>query len=451
MRLVFLIILVVQFYGCMGQDMEGNWRGFLDVQSVKLPVEFRLEKDLNEVWTASVVGPAEAASALQFSSVKIKGDSIFLASSQNMIFFEGTQVSSTKIDGVFKRGDKSIPLVLHSNVKEVRRRPQTPSAPYPYDTVKVNFYNEFDQVKLAGTLTLPREQAQLMPAVVMVTGSGPQDRDETVDGHKPFKVIADYLTRRGIAVLCFDDRGVGKSKGDYPNSTIGDFSKDVIGALDYLREQKNVDPNNIGIIGHSEGGLIAMLVAGQRSAEVNFIGLLAPPAIAIDSLMVLQAYEVGRSVGLSQEELQHARLINRKNFAIVKSDLSDQDAYLQIMNNVSSVFPNPTQDQKNEFRMLVTPPYRYFMRIDPVPFIRQINVPVFAAYGTKDVQVPYAVNLESLTKNLPSGLEPTLKVYEGLNHFFQRAKTGSISEYAQLEETFSDEVMEDLVEWLHSM
>ncbi len=450
MRLVFTTILILQFYGCIGQGFQGNWRGEIEVQGVKIPVQLRINKDSEEVWSASLISQTQATNVLQFSNIQIKEDSIFLVNSQNRISFRGRQLGSKMIRGVFTRGDKSIPLVLHSFVEQIKRRPQTPEAPYPYDTTDVTFFNEFDQVKLAGTLSTPKNLDKLVPAVVLVTGSGPQDRDETVDGHKPFKVIADYLTRRGIMVLRFDDRGIGKSQGDYPNSTIGDFSKDVIGALDYLREQKNVDPNNVGIIGHSEGGLIAMLVAGQKSAEVNFIGLLAPPAIAIDSLMVLQAYEVGRSVGFSEQELIQARVINRKNFAVIKSELSDQQAYAQIMDNVSSVFQAPTQDQKNEFRMLVTPPYRYFMRIDPVPFIRQINVPVFAAYGTKDVQVPYAVNLESLTNNLPKDLHPRLKVYEGLNHFFQRAKTGGISEYGDLEETFSLDVLEDIIEWLHS-
>ena len=449
MRLVFIITLIFQFYGCIGQDFKGNWRGEIEVQGVKLPIELILKHDRGDVWTASIAGQT-AVNSFQFSSVHISEDSVFLSNSQNRISFQGRQVRQDMIRGVFKRGSTSIPLVLRSYVKEIKRRPQTPIAPYPYDTVEVSFFNDFDQVKLAGTLTVPRDGAGPMPAVVLVTGSGPQDRDETIEGHKPFKVIADYLTRRGVMVLRYDDRGVGKSKGDYPNSTVGDFSKDVIGAIDYLRKQKNVDLDNVGVLGHSEGGLIAMLIAGQKSAKVNFIGLLAPPAIAIDSLMVLQAYQVGRSVGLSEEELIQARTINRKNFSVVKSTLSDQDAYTQIMRNVSSVFPRPTQEQKNEFRMLVTSPYRYFMRIDPVPFIRQINIPVFAAYGTKDVQVPYAVNLESLTNNLPVEANPTLKVYDGLNHFFQQAKTGGVSEYASLEETFSIDVLADLVDWLYT-
>lgn len=450
MRLIVLIVLVLQISGCFGQGMQGSWRGNLDIDHVSIPIELRVEKDQQDKWTAYMVSEASAANALQFSTVDIKGDSILLSNSQNRISFQGRYINSQKLQGVFKRGGSSKTVSLRRYAKTLRMRPQTPEAPYPYDTLNVSFFNEFDQVKLAGTLTVPKNTSGKIPAVVLVTGSGPQDRDETVEGHKPFKVIADYLSRRGIMVLRFDDRGVAKSKGDYPNSTIGDFSKDVIGALDYLREQKNVDPDNVGIIGHSEGGLIALLIAGQKSAEVSFIGLLAPPAIAIDSLMVLQAHEVGKSVGLSRTELLQARAINRKNFTLVKSELSDRDAYNQIIANVSPVFPNPDQEQKNEFRMLVTPANRYFMRIDPVPFIRRIEIPVFAAYGTKDVQVPYAVNLESLTNNLPTASTPILKVYEGLNHFFQTAKTGSVAEYAQLEETFSTEVLADIVDWLHA-
>src|SRR5690606_27449404 len=179
------------------------------------------------------------------------------------------------------------------NALAKRRRPQLPEPPYRYDTVDRTFSRGYDNGKLAGAITTPRAGDKL-PAVVLVRGSGPQDRDETILRHKPFKVIADYLTKQGIVVLRYDERGVGASTGNYPKSTIGDFSRDVIAAVGFIQTLERVDPTRVGIIGHSEGALIAELIAGESSADVGFIGLLGAPAIPIDSLMVLQAYEIGK-------------------------------------------------------------------------------------------------------------------------------------------------------------
>ncbi|WP_437920763.1 alpha/beta hydrolase family protein [Sphingobacterium sp. LRF_L2] len=330
------------------------------------------------------------------------------------------------------------------------RKLQTPVPPYDYDTLNVAFFNDFDQTRLVGTLSVPRGQGRF-PAVVLVTGSGPQDRDETIEGHKPFKVIADYLTKRGIIVLRYDERGIGASSGNYINSNIGDFSKDVISAVDFIRKQHKVAVSKIGVIGHSEGGLIAELIAGQGSSSINFIGSLAGPAISVDSLLLIQAYEIGKVSGMNNKELSEARNINRRNFSIIKGNLNTEQAYRKILANMYPIIPNPTVEQRDEFKMMLLPSFRYFMRIDPVPFIRKIDIPVFAAFGTKDVQVPFAANLESLTDNLPSNRSHFFKVYEGLNHLFQHASSGAVSEYAEIEETFAPEVLLDLATWINQL
>lgn len=448
---IALVMLLMQ--SCFGyaQKFEGTWQGELNVQGVALPLVFHLQK--TEQWMGMMESPAQGNAKVPLSKVVVNKDSITIEVSSIRLAFKGRLVETEKVKGVVFQNGMEFPVKLSKADETLtkRRRPQLPEPPYGYDTLDVSFSGEYDNVKLAGTMTVPKE-GEKMPAVVLVTGSGPQDRDETIMGHKPFKVIADFLTKQGIIVLRYDERGIGASTGNYPKSTIGDFSRDVIAAIGFLQQQAGVDPTRVGIIGHSEGALIAELIAGESSADVGFIGLLGAPAIPIDSLMVLQSYEIGRLIGLSDSELQRARDVNRTNYAIVKSDLSDEHAYRQIMENMSSRFPNLSRSQKDEIKMLIMPAYRYFMRIDPMPFIKRIKVPVFAAFGTKDVQVPFAPNLESLTEHLPkNGKKNLLRAYDGLNHLFQKAETGAVSEYIDIEETFNEEVLSDLAQWINNL
>lgn len=428
----------------------GTWQGELKVQGVALPLVFHLENASS--WKGTMESPAQGNTKFPFSAIDVHQDSIFITVASIGLTYKGKLLTNEHIEGVMSQNGKTFPMYLskvdHTLAK--RRRPQLPEPPYSYDTLDVTFSSEYDNVKLAGTITTPPDGEKL-PAVVLVSGSGPQDRDETIMAHKPFKVIADYLTKQGIIVLRYDERGIGASTGNYPKSTIGDFSRDVIAAVGFLQKQEGVDPARVGIIGHSEGALIAELIAGESSADIGFIGLLGAPAIPIDSLMVLQAYEIGKLTGMSEEQLREAKEVNRWNFATVKSDLDDEHAYRQILENMSSSLPNLSDNQKNEIKMMVLPAYRYFMRIDPVPFIKRIDVPVFAAFGTKDVQVPFAPNLKSLTDHLPRNEKNFLKAYDGLNHLFQKAETGAISEYIDIEETFNEGVLSDLAEWINDL
>lgn len=443
---IFLIVLLQSCLG-YGQKFVGTWKGELKAQGVALPLVFHLEHA--SVWKGTMESPAQGNAKLPVSAIHIEQDSISIAIASIGLTYNGKLLTNELIEGVVSQNGMTFPMRLSKAEKTPakRRRPQLPEPPYSYDTLDITFSSEYDNVKLAGTITTPREGEKL-PAVVLVSGSGPQDRDETIMGHKPFKVIADYLTKQGIVVLRYDERGVGASTGNYPKSTIGDFSRDVIAAVGFIQTLERVDPTRVGIIGHSEGALIAELIAGESSADVGFIGLLGAPAIPIDSLMVLQAYEIGKVMGMSAEELQQAKEVNRRNFATVKSDLGDEHAYRQILENMSSPLPNLSDNQKNEIKMMVLPAYRYFMRIDPVPFIKRIDVPVFAAFGTKDVQVPFAPNLESLTDHLPRNEKNFLKAYDGLNHLFQKAETGAVSEYIDIEETFNEQVLSDLAQWI---
>lgn len=447
-----IILTVLLLQSCLGraQSFEGTWQGELKVQGVTLPLVLHLQ-DVPP-WKGTIESPAQGNAKLPISAIYIEADSITLEVASIGFAYTGKLLVDGSIDGSVAQNGMTFPLSLlkTNRTSEKRHRPQLPTPPYSYDTLDVVFSNEYDNVKLAGTITSPAED-NTFPAVVLVTGSGPQDRDETMMGHKPFKVLANYLTKQGIIVLRYDDRGVGKSTGNFPKSTTGDFSRDAIAAVGFLREYDKVDSTKVGIIGHSEGALIAELIAGESSADISSIGLLGAPAISIDSLMVLQAYEIGRVDEMSEEALQQAKQINRKNFATVKSNLGDEHAYRQILENMSSQMPDLSDSQKNELKMMLSPWYRYFMRIDPVPFIKRIQMPVFAAFGTKDVQVPAAANLESLTNHLPKNEKHFLKAYDGLNHLFQKAETGAVSEYIEIEETFNEEVLSDLAQWINSL
>lgn len=444
---LLLVLLFLQSCLGFGRTVEGSWKGELSIQGATLPIVFHLRQDADGLWEGDMVGPVQSMSTMPFDKIVVRDDSLYLEAASIDFSFRGRFVFG-KLEGLVRQHHALLPLTLHAFRMPAQRRPQLPQPPYSYDTLDVSFQNNFDAVRLAGTLTIPRSEGK-HPAVVLITGSGPQDRNETIEGHQPFKVIADYLTKRGIVVLRYDERGVGKSTGNYVQSTIGDFSKDAIAAVAFLQKQQQVDPTRVGIIGHSEGGLIAALLAGQKATKLSFIALLAAPAIPIDSLMVLQAHELGRVQGMTKKELQEAREINKRNFALIKGKLPDQQAYTRILNNVTPVFGKLTPAQEAEFKMMLLPSFRYFMRINPVPFIEKIDVPVFAAFGTKDLQVPFAPNLESLTDHLPQKRAHFLQAYEGLNHFFQRADTGAPQEYATIEETFNERVMRDLSDWIN--
>lgn len=447
-----LIVILLQSCFSKAQTFEGIWKGELAIQGQSLPLVFEIDK-AGEVWKANMQSPAQSMVKLPVSSIQVKGDSIFLDVKNIGLSYRGLRKGS-QINGKFKQGTIEAAMVLDksqsgSDVKPLVRV-QDVKPPYPYDTLDVSILNSYDNIKLAGTLSSPKGKGKY-PAVVLLTGSGPQNRDEELFGHKPFKVLADYLTRNGIVVLRVDDRGVGLSEGDFSNATIENFSKDAISAFEFLRKQKQVDKSKVGIIGHSEGGLIAELLAGQHLSGLSFIGLLAGPSYSIDKMMVDQLYTIGKAGGISEQDLAKAKQINGRNFAIVKSDLGVKEAYAELLKNMKDAGIQSNQQLERELLTMLAPAYRYFMRIEPESYISKINIPVFAAFGTLDVQVPSDSNLESLFNLLPKNSQTVLKEYKGLNHLFQKAKTGQVSEYAQIEETMNLQVMKDIMEWIKGL
>lgn len=448
------IVLFLVLQSCVGysQDLIGIWSGKLDFGVQKLSFVVHINQTDGK-WIAKADSPDQSAFGIPFQ-IDVKGDSIFLNNPKG-ISLKLKHGYDGKLKGHFSQNGMTIPVVLEKGAAVIQPKSsvkfQTPKPPYVYDTVDVVIPNTYSDINLAGTITKPKAKGKY-PAVILVTGSGPQDRDETLFGHKPFKVLADYLTQNGIIVLRYDDRGVGKSDGSFEKSTIDDFSKDALSALDFLKKQPNVDINKIGIIGHSEGGLIANLLSGQGVPNVSFIVTLAAPTIPIRDLMVEQLYSVGKSEGMSEFQLAMAKEINKKNFDVVKSNLGTEEAYAQLKKNMNILEESDKNAAiRKEMLTLLAPAYRYFVRIDPTNFIKKIYIPVFGAFGTLDVQVPSTLNLRGYHDNLPKNSKTVLKEYDGMNHLFQKAKTGKVSEYAQIDETINEQVLKDIVGWIKGL
>jgi hypothetical protein len=342
-------------------------------------------------------------------------------------------------------------------------RPQDPKEPFPYKAEDVTVENKKAGVCLAGTLLVPAGKGPF-PAVVFVTGSGPQNRDEEILGHKPFLVIADYLARRGIMSLRCDDRGVGGSGGDFAKGTTFDFADDAEATFEYLEHRPEAKKGGVGIVGHSEGGIIAPIVA-SRNASVSFIVLLAGPGITGEDLLLLQGRAIAKAQGASDADIAAAMKVNKKLYDIAQEKGDEaviaakvKKAYLDYIKStpeakgVADATLSATADQA--VQSLLSPWYRCFLSLDPASYLAKVDVPVLALDGTKDLQAPAKENLAgieaALGKSAGGGPNSKNKLLEldGLNHLFQHAKTGSPDEYEKIEETFAPEAMKAVGDWI---
>ena len=364
--------------------------------------------------------------------------------------FEGTlDVSLKTMDGQWSQGGTTMPLVLKRGVtpdKAEQRRPQNPVKPYPYREEEVTFQNKAAGITLAGTITIPPGKGPF-PAVFLITGSGPQDRDEALLGHRPFLVLADYLTRKGIAVLRADDRGIGKSGGIFAKATTVDFADDAEAAVGYLQTRSEVDKAHIGLIGHSEGGVIAPMVA-VRNPGVGFIILMAGTGVTGEQVLVAQVRALAVASGTSPAEAEKQAEMQSQILEVVKRT---QDAS-QLRDQLKTLLAGTPQAANVDvfIKTLDSAWFRYFMTYDPAKALRKVKCPVLAINGEKDAQVPPKQNLPAIRKALEAGGNQDFEVVElpGLNHLFQTAKTGGFAEYAQIEETIAPTALEKMSTWI---
>lgn len=367
----------------------------------------------------------------------------------------------SKASGTFKQRGLTIPFELAKTTADAVRsagpqRPQTPAPPFPYTQREVTYENPVDGTKLAGTLTIP-QGAGPHPAVIFITGSGPQDRDETIFGHKPFAVIADHLTRHGIATLRVDDRGVGGSTGSIEDSTTKDFANDVLSGIRFLKKQGEIDVERLGLIGHSEGGLIAPLVA-SRSKSVDCIVLLAGPALPGHEILNLQMRRISEISGASADWVQKQSRIQRELLDVVLNNGSDDDLRaavgklieLQLAANLGAGMTDEIVEAMVDATMkqLRSTWMQFFIKHDPRPTLQQVKCPVLALFGEKDLQVPPDENVPEMRKALAGNNEVTVKELPKLNHLFQEATTGMLPEYYTIEQTVSPEALDVISSWL---
>jgi uncharacterized protein len=461
--LTILIFILTLSVNAQQIDLSGIWTGKLTLpNTIKLTIVFNLQKDNADKYNATLDSPDQGAKGIPTEGVTIKEDSILITVPVIAGSFEGKiYIDSMKIDGKWKQGGMNLDLVVYKvdKVEEVKR-PQEPKEPFPYKVEDVKFENKIDNITLAGTLTIPQE-GEKFPAVVLISGSGGQNRNEEMLGHKPFLVIANYFTRNGFAVLRYDDRGIAESKGNYSTATTEDFATDALSAVEFLKTRNEINHSKIGLIGHSEGGMIAPMTAVQ-SNDVAFIVLMAGIGIPGDSILYLQGELIQRAEGTSEAEIQNSVRIQRKLFKMIKEINDDEmlkskiseafkEDYASLSDEDKSKMGDPEVYLQMQMKTITSPWFKYFVRFDPVPTLEKVKCPALAINGEKDLQVPPKENLSAIESALKRGGNKNYetKLLPGLNHLFQTSKTGAISEYSRIEETISPLALETMLNWLN--
>ncbi|CAG5012702.1 hypothetical protein DYBT9275_05230 [Dyadobacter sp. CECT 9275] len=457
-KILFSVIAFLGSLTLFAQNISGDWQGILKVPGGQLRLVIHITGE-GDGYSATMDSPDQNAKGFPVSSISCK-DSVLTFSISNIgASYTGKLGKDHVFVGTFSQGGQPFPLDLTrgSAEKDKPRRPQTPFPPFPYLSEQVRFDNKTAGNSLAGTLTIPKGEGKF-PAVILISGSGAQNRDEEIFEHKPFLVLADHLTQNGIAVLRYDDRGVGASTGDISLATSKDFASDVRAALAYLQTRKEINTDKIGLIGHSEGGLIAPMLA-SKSRDIAFIVLLAGPGLPGDELLLLQSRVMGKTAGVGTEQLESAGKLYRKAYDIVKQNQEPEPGKAPLKVHFEEFFFHSKQfadaSQKaayiNQQVILLTSPWmNFFIQYDPVPALENVKCPVLALNGEKDVQVPPKENLPAIKTALLKAGNKDFEVKElpGLNHLFQEAGTGLPSEYGIIEQTFSPIALKEITSWI---
>ena len=432
---------------------EGVWQGALEANGLRLRFQLHVTHDDKKQLVAALDSPDQGIGGMPAVKVSQKLTVFHFEIPLVDGVYEGT-INPTKsvISGIWTQGGITRNLKFERSDQLLELvRPQNPVRPYPYREEQVTFANPKAQVSLAGTLTLPPGPGPF-PAAVLIAGSGPQDRDEAVAGHRPFLVLADYLTRKGIAVLRYDKRGIGKSTGNFDQATTEDFASDAAAALAYLKSQKEIDSKRIGLIGHSEGGIIAPLIA-SRSSDVAWMVLLAAPGLKGEDVMLLQSELILKTAGFDDDRIAKARDFSRQSYLLARKETDPAALEAKLTDLVDSTGMSttlPPTTLKPQARMMSSPWFRFFLDYDPVPALKKTECPVLALNGGEDLQMAPKENLAQIQKALQEGGNQDFQTKElpGLNHLFQHAPTGSPTEYGGIEETMAPEALSAISDWL---
>lgn len=453
--------------------LEGAWTGILSPGGMNLRIVFHIVQK-NGKLSATMDSPDQGVKGIPVSRLSLVSDILELEVSSVKGLYSGKiSTNGMKVEGVWKQSGAEFILNLErqdpnaantqSDIQLIKtqpvQRPQEPRPPFSYISHEVVFKNTKAGISLAGTLTIPAGKGPF-PGAVLVSGSGPQNRNEEILGHKPFLVIADFLARHGVATLRYDDRGVGASRGKFAEATTFDFADDAEAAVEFLASRDEILKDGIGIIGHSEGGLIAPIVAANNS-KVNFIILLAGPGIRGDQLLALQNAAIGRASGMTEDSISKAWEMNTKLYAIA---IRNEEAAALERAIVDEIVRSQDPDGKADAAQrktleaqgrqvagqLLDPWMRFLLALDPAPYLEKTSVPVLALNGSLDLQVPADENLAAIQKALITGGNQNVTIIklDGLNHLFQHSKTGLPSEYGLIEETFASNVLDIILDWI---
>jgi uncharacterized protein len=442
--------------------LSGDWVGYLeDSGGAMLLTVIRVEKGEKAPYRVSVLSPMQTANAFPGKLYAASRATIkFSFKELKASFVAKLDPAGRAMSGTWTQRGKKLPLeALKADAPFVFSRPQEPKPPFDYMTEELEFANTAAGINLSGTLSYPKG-GKAKAGIVLITGSGAQNRDEEIYGHKPFLLLADRLTRSGYAVLRYDDRGTGKSSGDFSRATSFDLLADARAALAELRARKEIKTASFGLIGHSEGGLIAALMAGDPSliskdaadTKIDFAVMLAGPAFPGDQLLLQQSESILKSQGQGGLALAAAKKANEKIYGIVKSKPLGPEMRKELKRSLLAVgiFGKNAEDQ---MKAIMTPWFKAFLEIDPWPSLVSARVPVLALYAGRDIQVPVPANSDKMRQGLAASGKASSKVVvlEGLNHLFQKAEKGTLAEYGTIGETMNESVFKTLIPWLDSV
>ena len=461
--LFFFLALTLSAYG-QEKTISGIWEGNLNA-GVTLRIVFHFNQNGDQGYSGTMDSPDQNVKGIPCSSITLRADSVTAEVQVIKGVFRAVLVNDSTLSGVWAQGPGVFPLVLN-RVAAVEQliRPQTPHPPYPYNSEDVSYDNADHTIHFGATFTYPKTPGPF-PTAILITGSGQQDRDETIFEHKPFAVIADYLTKKGYGILRVDDRGMGQTTGDVLSATSMDFAGDVEAGIQYLKTRKEVDKNKIGLIGHSEGGLIGAIVA-SRSKNIHFLILLAGPGVPGAEILLEQQTDPLKTAGVSPEVYQAYHQLAKNTLGVISGSLGQPDSLVaqkieQVYTDWKVSIPDsirialhaetatPTQYLK-QIRVELSPWFRFFIATDPGTYLSRVSCPVLALDGSRDIQVDAAKNIPAIAAALRKGNNQavTTKIFPGLNHLFQLCHTCTLQEYGQLEETFDPEVLQTMAVWL---
>jgi alpha/beta superfamily hydrolase len=439
--------------------LQGSWLGKISTSGIDLRLIFNLKLNDKDSLIATADSPDQGAKNIPLGRVILEDKKLTIKAPTLIGEYKGTITGDSTIIGTWtQRG-----TTFQVNLKKLKaafsvNRPQEPKPPFPYTSEDVTFINEKFNIKLAGTLTIPAGTGPFK-TVIMITGSGAQNRNEELMGHKPFLVIADYLSRNGIAVLRYDDRGVGGSQGNYSEATTADLATDAEAAFDFLKTNPKINQKEIGLMGHSEGGLIAPIVASTNN-DIGFIVSLAGPGVTGQQIIMRQSQDIGRLSGEKENQIKETTETNKKLYAILRKEKDNKTAEIKILSLYKEILEKKktskedTEKEVNRLKMTFGSNtytwFRYFITTDPSTFWKKVECPVLALDGDKDLQVSAKENLPAIEKALKSSGNKSVKTVKlpELNHLFQHCKTGLPAEYGTIEETFSPGALKIISDWI---